>query len=111
MIAATFDLSSKVRVELMKSLSSRVESWKESWMWSSPAAFSALRAALGQPDAGGDEVGVEAEPARMGDQLLQVVAQQRLAAREAELHRAEGARLGRARASRSAVSSSSWCRA
>ena len=41
MIAATRDFSSKVRVELMKSLSSRVESWNESWMWSSPALRSA----------------------------------------------------------------------
>ena len=42
MVAATFCLSSKVRVCDRKSLSSRVESWKESWMWSSPASFSAF---------------------------------------------------------------------
>ena len=49
MIAATRDFRSKVRVELMKSLSSRVESWNESWMWSRPAAFKALARALVRP--------------------------------------------------------------
>jgi len=39
MRAATFFLSSNVLVWLRKSLSSRVESWNESWMWSSPASL------------------------------------------------------------------------
>ena len=40
-------------------------------------------------DRGSDEVGVVAEPPRLGDQLFQVAAHKRLAAGEAELHRAE----------------------
>ena len=49
MMAATFDFSSKVRVDERKSLSSRVESWKDSWMWSSPASFSARARASVRP--------------------------------------------------------------
>ncbi|EWS52996.1 hypothetical protein X551_04219 [Methylibium sp. T29] len=41
MIAATLFLWSKVRVDDRKSFSSLVESWKLSWMWSSPASLSA----------------------------------------------------------------------
>ncbi|MCY1237404.1 hypothetical protein D9M72_500970 [compost metagenome] len=40
MVRATRCLRSKVFVELRKSLSSRLESWNDSWMWSSPARFS-----------------------------------------------------------------------
>ena len=40
-----------------------------------------------------DEVGVVAEPPRLGDQLLEVATHERLAAGEAELHRAEPSRL------------------
>ena len=61
--------------------SRRVLSWNDSWMWSSPACLQRLDARLGQADARGDEVGVEAERVRLGDELLQVVAHQRLAAR------------------------------
>ncbi len=47
-----------------------------------------------QTDAGGDEVGVEAEPVGMLDQFFQVFAQQGFAARQAQLHGAQRARLG-----------------
>ena len=49
MIAATLDFKSKVRVEVMKSFSSRVESWNDSWMWSRPASFSARARASVRP--------------------------------------------------------------
>ena len=51
------------------------------------------QARLGETHPRGDEVGVEAEPVRRGDDRLQVVAHQRLAARQPELHRAERPRL------------------
>ena len=47
------------------------------------------QALFAQADAGGDQVGVVAERAGVGDEFFQVVAQQRLAAGEAELQRAE----------------------
>ncbi len=50
-------------------------------------------ARLGEPDAGRDEVDVEPELVRLGDQRLEIVARQRLSAREPELHGAERARL------------------
>ncbi len=49
MIAATRDFMSNVRVELMKSLSSRVESWNDSCTWSSPASRSARARAAVRP--------------------------------------------------------------
>ncbi len=74
MSAATLDLRSKVRVLLRKSFSSRVLSWKESWMWSRPAVLQGLDARFVQADAGGDEVGVEAEFVGFGDDDFEVVA-------------------------------------
>ncbi len=44
-----------------------------------------------EPDAGGDEVDVEPQPVRLGDDEFQVVANQRFAAGQAELHGAESA--------------------
>ena len=55
-------------------MTSRVESWNDSWMWSSPACLERRDARLGQADAGGDQVRVVAEPVRLGDEDLQIVA-------------------------------------
>ena len=55
--------------------------------------FQGADARLGEPDAGGDEVDVEPEPVGLGDDRLQIVARQRLSARQPELHGAERARL------------------
>ena len=41
MSLATFIFKSNVRVLERKSFISRVESWNESWMWSSPASLNA----------------------------------------------------------------------
>ena len=76
-----------------KSLSSRVESWKESWMWSRPASFSGLRACSVKADARGDAGWYRSRGGAHARQLCEVLAQQRLAARKAELHCAEGAGL------------------
>lgn len=51
------------------------------------------QARLGEADAGGDEVGVEAEAAGFADQDLDIVAEHRLAAGNAELRGAHGAGL------------------
>ncbi len=50
---------------------------------------------LGQPDARGDQVGIETEAARGGDQLRQIFAHQRLAAGKTNLHAAHSARLAK----------------
>jgi hypothetical protein len=74
-----------------KSFISRVESWNDSWMWSRPRFLQARGAFLGQADARGEQVGVEAQAVRFGRRDFQVVAQQRFAARQAQLHRAQRA--------------------
>jgi len=79
MIAATRDFRSNVRVELMKSLSSRDEILERQLDVVEAGALERLRTRRRQADAGGDEVGVEAQAARMLDKLLEVVPQQRLA--------------------------------
>ena len=89
MILATRFFSSKVLVCDRKSFISRVESWNDSWTWSRPGGLQ-RRGALGrQADAGGQQVGVVAQAPRLGDDRLEVVAHQRLAARQAELHGAQ----------------------
>jgi hypothetical protein len=89
---ATFDFSSKVRVLGRKSFSSRVESWNESCICPRPPSLNAAML-LGEADARGDEGDVVAELRRLGREHLAVIAHERLAAREAELHGAELARL------------------
>src|SRR4029453_12788013 len=49
---------------------------------------------LVEEDAGGDQVGVEAQARGMGDDRLEVAAQRRLAAREVELEHAKLVGLG-----------------
>ena len=58
-----------------------------------PGALERRNAPLVQPDARGDEIRVVAEAPRLGRERLQIVAHQRLAAREAELGGAELATL------------------
>ena len=74
-----------------KSFSSRVESWNQSWMWSSsfPEGADARRV---ESDPRGDQVRVIAELARLRDEDLQVVAQQGFATGEPKLDRTQRAR-------------------
>ena len=72
-----------------------------------PAAFSAAARCCRQADAGGEQVGVVAQPVRLGDDDLEVVAQQRLAAREAAAARRRARAPSRSTRSQSSVPSSS----
>src|SRR6185312_3209783 len=58
-----------------------------------PGLLQRLQARLRESDAGGDEVGIEAEAVRGTDDGLEVLAHERLAAREPELHRSQRPRL------------------
>src|SRR5690606_34728298 len=58
-----------------------------------PRLLQRADALLVQPDAGGDQVHVVAERVRLRDDLLEVVARERLASGETELHGAERTRL------------------
>jgi hypothetical protein len=53
-----------------------------------PGCLQRRSALFGEADAGGEQVGVVAQAVRLGDEQLEVVAQQRFAAGEAALHRA-----------------------
>ena len=74
-------------------MSSRVESWNESWMWSRPAFLERRDALLVQADAGGDQVRVEAELARFGDEISRSSRISGSPPEKPELHGAERARL------------------
>ena len=102
--AATLFFSSKVLVCERKSFISRVESWNDSCTWSSPAAFSAAARCCGQADARGEQVGVVAQPVRLGDDQLR-------GRRAAAARRPTGrAARRRARAPRAARAASRRCR-
>src|SRR6185437_7991527 len=58
-----------------------------------PGFAQRLQARLRETHAGGDEVAVEPKPVRGGDDRLEIVTDERLAARKPELHRSQRARL------------------
>ena len=93
MSAATFDLSSKVRVLLRKSFICAGAVLEGQLNVVETGCLERRDARLIEPDSRGDQIGVEAQRMASATMVSKIVAHQRLAARKPQLHRAQRARL------------------